>query len=163
MSFNLPAAGWSRMAPHGQIASGERPLLVVVCKLNGASGTPTVDLKRIFGDPQNPKTRNVRDYFLAVSCGQFTWKPAHTQEIEIELDAAESALGFGDRLLAIYAAIEKQENQTGFHFSNFVSSPLSNGKVLYRDLSILVIDNGSNRGGRSSYQGPAIYPIRRKT
>jgi len=61
------------------------------------------------------------------------------------------------RLLAIYHAKKAQEGQTNFHFSDFVSSPLANEKVLYDDLSFLIIDNGAPGCGVSDYHGPAVY------
>ena len=89
MSFNLFDYGYFRLGPLDSRALGERPLLVVLCSLTGGSGPlpVTEHWDKIFGDPKNPQLRNVRDYFLAVPYGKFTWKPAYTSFIQLALNA----------------------------------------------------------------------------
>jgi M6 family metalloprotease-like protein len=153
MSFNLFDYGYKKLGPANSVHIGERPLLVVLCTLEGKASVPYATPEEIFGNPGVSKTRNIRDYFSAMSGGLFTFRPAHTDFINVKLGAADSAKNLPERLLPICDAIKAQAAETNFHFENF-TTPLSNGVVLYDKLCFLIIDNGD--GGQSTFGGPDI-------
>jgi M6 family metalloprotease-like protein len=151
VSFNLADYGYDTMRPYGWQARGERPLLVILCTLSGPLGPPVVDPYQLFGKADDLTWRNVRDYFLAVSCGRFTWKPAHTSIFSVALDKMESQTTFVERLPILYRAVKSQNRD---FFKAFDSN--HDGELRYGELSILVIDNGDSGFNQTNLDGPAI-------
>ena len=151
MSFSLLDFGYDGMAPHGSAARGERPLPVALCTLSGNPANPFADPYQIFGYNRDPKWPNVKDYFLAVSSGRFTWRSAADTFFNVALSAEEFAKPIEQRLPAIYSAVKSQ----GFDFGAFDVSP-RDGEICHGELSILVVDNGTSGGGRSGDDGAAI-------
>jgi M6 family metalloprotease-like protein len=136
--------GYQRMNVNGQLASGTRPLLVLICNFDGgAPVTTTPDMaRRLIFDSGN--TQSVNGFFREVSNGQFSWTNAGIIG-PVPFSAGERARSFSGDYFSnkIYKALVSVNFDLGQYDSN------GDTNVSPDELQIMAISNDPSDGLRA--------------
>ena len=150
---SLQSAGPPSLADFGYrslgVASGNRPLLVVVCECAGSPPNPVP--KSFYQDLFfGPTQQNVHDYYLEASNGRFTWTPAGPGVVRLSIPANKQRDANPNFLTyAIQCAL------TNLDQAEFDTNP-RDGTLTGEELQIFYIDNITSSS--IAVSGPAHVP-----
>jgi M6 family metalloprotease-like protein len=140
--------GFGNMTVNGVAARGTRPLVTILTEF---AGSPALAHDVAYYDNlvYNALQKSVNGYYLANSNARFFWARAGVGTIgPFHLSAAEGRLPEMQRL----ARVKAVAMESGFDFAQFDDN--RDGRVTTDELSLLIIDNLSERGAANRSTDP---------